>query len=274
MSLLALQRVTRKFTEPNREETTYDEHWKSDDGGLITCWEIGRKYYLRKSGLAIRAMDGELPSLGWKGGISEVVNIYSTHKDAVKKYKELNCKYGTLYYLAKLQGLLGGDLDITPSRETPLMCTRTGWLVVFTGDSKKYNSQLSAGNALGICHKIGRELRDLNSQLASRAEKGELPELNWPGGAGTLSPPSRQFGSLYYLAQWQGLRGEPWHGITGSNKNMTTTRPVGIKCAASGMVSVFTKDARKYLNKDEIPDIETYPTPRKVGIPENYILKK
>ena len=273
MSLPSLQRVTRKFSETDRGELSYDERWNGDDGGLILCWEIGRNYHLRKSGLARKAMNGELPTLGWKGGINEAVNIYSTHRDAVKKYKEMNCKYGTLYYLAKLQGLSGSDLDITPSRETPLMCTRTGWLVVFTGDSKKYNKPLSAGNALGICHKLGRELRESNPELGSRAEKGELPALNWPGGADTLPPPSRQFGSLYYLAQWQGLRGEPWHGLTGSNKNMSTTRPVGIKCAASGMVSVFTKDARKYLNKDEIPDIETYPTPIKVGIPESYILK-
>ena len=260
MSLSTLQRVTRKYAESDRGEMSYDERWNGDDGGLIICWENGRKSRQKKPELARRVMNGELPSLVWKGGFS----------DDIEKNGELNAKFGTLYYLAELQGLLGIDLDIAPSRETPLMCTRTGWLVVFTGDNKKYDKQLSAGKTLEICHKIGRELRESNSELANRAEKGELPALNWPGGVDTLSPPSRQFGSLYYLAQWQGLRGEPWCGLTGSDKNMSTTSHLGIRCVASGMVTVFTKDARKYLNKSGISDFDSYPPPVKPGIPITY----
>ena len=173
---------------------TYDERWNGDDGGLILCWENGRNHRRNKPELTRRAMNGELPSLVWKGGIT----------DDIKKTGDLNAKYGTLYYLAELQGLLGIDLDVTPSRETPLMCTRTAWLVVFTGDSKKYDNSLNAGNTLEICHVLGRELRESNPELASRVEKGELPALNWPGGVDTVTLASRQFGSLFYLAQWQG----------------------------------------------------------------------
>ena len=266
MRLSTLQRVTRKFAEPNRGEMTYDERWNGDDGGLIVCWENGRKYRQKKPELASKTMNGELPSLVWKGGISDNINLSRDTKNS----GDLNAKYGTLYYLAKLQGLSGKDLDIIPFREIPLMCTRTGWLIIFTGDSKKYGKPLSANNALEICHRSGRELGKSNPELASRAKRGELPALDWPGGVDTVPHPSRQFGSLFYLAQWQGLRDESWHGLTGSDKNMSTACPVGIKCAASGTVTVFTKDARKYLNRQEIPDIETYPTPTKPGIPKTY----
>ncbi len=264
MGLCTLERVTRKFAEPNRGDMTYDERWNGNDGGLITCWENGRKCRQKMPELARKAEKGELPSLVWKGGIS----------GDIKKNGDLNAKYGTLHYLATLQGLLGIDLNIISLRATPLMCTRTGWLVVFTGDSKKYDRPLSAGYALAVCHKSGQELRKSNSELASRAEKGELPALNWRGGTDTVPHLSRRFGSLFYLAQWQGLRGEPWRGLTGSDKNMSITCPVGIVCAVSGAVTVFTKDARKYLNKDKIPDIETYPTPAKSGISKTYMSEK
>ena len=243
---------------------SYDERWNGDDAGLIVCWENGRKSRQKKPELTRGALNGELPTLLWKGGVSDNIKIDG----------DLNAKYGSLYYLAELKGLLGSDLDITPTKENALMCTRTGWLVVFTRDSKKYDKPLSAGNTLEICHKLGRELREINPELAGRVEKGELPALDWPGGSDTESLPPRQFGSLFYLAQWQGLRGEPWLGLTGSNRNMSTTRPVGIRCAASGMVTVFIKDARRYLNKGEIPDIKTYPTPKTPGIQVIYIVGK
>ena len=258
------KRIIRKFSEPDRGELDYDERWNGDDGGLIICWENGRKWRQEKPELTSRAMNGELPSLVWKGGIS----------DDIKCDDDLNAKYGTLYYLAKLQGLLGIDLDITPSREIPLLCSRTGWLVVFTRDNKKYDKTLGVGNVLEICHTSGKELRVSDPELAGSAERGELPVLNWPGGCDASDSAARQYGSLFYLAQWQGLRGESWHGVTGNNKNMSTTNPIGIKCAASGMVTVFTKDARKYLNKYETLDIESYPSPVHPGIQETYVSVK
>ena len=254
-------RITRKFTEPDRGELDYDGRWKGDDGGLITCWENGRRWRQDKPGLADRAMKGELPVLAWKGGIGDDINCDN----------ELKAKYGALYYLAKLQGLSGLDLDIEPSAKIPLMCSRTGWLVVFTGDSKKYDKALGMGNALEICYTTGKEMRDSDPELAGRAKRGELPVLNWPGGFGAEASPPRRFGSFFYLAQWQGLRGEQWHGITGKNRNMSTSHPVGIKCAVTGMVTIFTKDARKYLSAHETPDVERYPTPISPGIQETYI---
>jgi hypothetical protein len=56
----------------------------------------------------------------------------------------------------------------------------------------------------------GRQMRDTSPELAARARAGELMELGWQGGTHDLEPEKNglKFGSLRYLAQWQGLRGE------------------------------------------------------------------
>ncbi len=118
------QRVFRSRGKPRRIGLSWDELWKGPDTGLITCWEVGRAIARKEPELAERARNGELPVLGWKGGIEKTL-----------KTKE---KYGTLYYLAQWQGLRGDDLDIDLLEETDIECSRTGMKVVFTGDSEKY----------------------------------------------------------------------------------------------------------------------------------------
>jgi len=118
------QRIKRSFHEPKRENLSWDERWKGYDRGLIICWEIGREIREKEPELAERAENGELPLLGWKGGVE-------------KKTKKGE-KYGTLYYLAQWQGLRGEDLDIDLSQEPELICSKTGMKVIFTGDYKKY----------------------------------------------------------------------------------------------------------------------------------------
>jgi hypothetical protein len=77
-----------------------------------------------------------------------------------------------------------------------------------------------------VCWEAGRELRGQDPALAARAEAGELVSLPWKGGT---EPPKwnvqkaakkaakedakkknsgRKYGTLHYLAMWQGLRGE------------------------------------------------------------------
>ena len=260
MNLCTSQRIVRSFSEPDRGDLPFEKRWQGDDSGLITCWENGRKLRNTAPELAQKAKTGELPILGWKGGIEE----------NIKMNDELNCKYGSLYYLAVLQGLLGNDLDIEPAKEVPLLCKRTGRLVVFTGNRKKYHKNLGAGEALEICHASGKELRNTSPELASRAESGELPVLEFPGGVDAADLTSGRFGSLFYLAQWQGLRDAPWNGLTGKEKNMSTTQPIGIRCAASDMFTVFIRDATKFLSKSLVPDAEFYPPPEKAGIPKTY----
>jgi len=95
------QRIQRSHKEPKRKGLSWDERWKGEDKGLITCWEVGRELREKEPDLAIRAKNGELPVLGWKGGVE-------------KKTKKGE-KYGTLFYLAQWQGLRGNELPMQNS---------------------------------------------------------------------------------------------------------------------------------------------------------------
>ena len=108
--------IHRSKSEPNRAGLSWEERWEQADRGLILCWECGRTQAAADPALAERARAGELMVLSWKGGVST----------AQKK------KYGTLMYLAKLQGLRGDDLDIWTDRNTELACTKTKTRVTFT----------------------------------------------------------------------------------------------------------------------------------------------
>lgn len=65
-----IHRIKISFKEPTREGLSWDERWKGDDKGLITCWEVGRGIRKKEPNLARRAEKGELPVLGWKGGVT------------------------------------------------------------------------------------------------------------------------------------------------------------------------------------------------------------
>ena len=70
------------------------------------------------------------------------------------------------------------------------------------------------------CWERGREMRAENPELAESAARGELMPLAWKGGVeerpdapapakkASKSRPKPKEGTLYYLATWQGLRGE------------------------------------------------------------------
>ncbi len=119
-------RIKRAFTEPTREDISWDERWRGDDKGLISCWEVGREIRAKDPELAARVENGELPILGWKGGVG-------------KKIKKGE-KIGTLYYLAQWQGLRGEDLEVDLSQETDLTCTKTGVKVTYTSDFNEYGN--------------------------------------------------------------------------------------------------------------------------------------
>jgi len=118
------QRLHRNNQEPIREGLSWDERWQGSDKGLITCWEVGRNKSKTDPELARRAKNGELPVLPWKGGI--------------KKKTKMKEKFGTLSYLAQWQGLRGDDLDIDLTRDSELVCSKTGMKVIYTSDVKKY----------------------------------------------------------------------------------------------------------------------------------------
>jgi len=120
------QRIQRSSKEPRRVGLSWGERWKGEDKGLINCWEVGCDLRVKEPDLALRAQNGELPVLVWKGGVE-------------KKTKK-GQKFGTLYYLAQWQGLRGDDLDINLSQEPEVICSRTGVLVIYTSDLKKYGN--------------------------------------------------------------------------------------------------------------------------------------
>ncbi len=73
-----------------------------------------------------------------------------------------------------------------------------------------------ADNGLIYCWERGRQKRLTDPDLAERAEQGELVTLAWKGGTESIDEPldgkktksQKRYGSLNYLATWQGLRGE------------------------------------------------------------------
>ena len=123
------QRIQRSIDSPLRTGLNREELWEAGDKGLIKCWEVGRQRVVRFPDLAKQCLDGELPVLGWKGGVSR----------SLKKLE----KYGSLKYLAQWQGLRGEDLDVDLSEERALTCSRTAMVVTFTPDRSKYFNQVA-----------------------------------------------------------------------------------------------------------------------------------
>lgn len=122
-------KVYRSFNTPIRINPDYKERWNWEDKGLITAWEIGRELAISNHALAIKAKNGELPKLGFKGGYEKTL---VTNKP----------KHAPMLYLAKLQGLKGEDLNITQSCEgTMLTCSATGMKTIFTFDTNKYKDE-------------------------------------------------------------------------------------------------------------------------------------
>lgn len=118
-----MEQLNRSIDEPLRSNLTWQEIWQQRDKGLIHCWEIGRRRAVAERELAEKYAQGELPPLGWKGGVA-------------KRLKKLE-KHGSYKYLAEWQGLRGEDLNVDLSQELPLVCSKTGMTVIFTADLAK-----------------------------------------------------------------------------------------------------------------------------------------
>ncbi|MEX3777259.1 hypothetical protein [Pseudomonas sp. MYb118] len=123
------QHIHRSIDTPLRSGLNRSQLWEGPDKGLIKCWEIGRQRAERFPELAQQCLAGELPVLGWKGGVSR----------SLKKLE----KYGSLKYLAQWQGLRGEDLQVDLAAERALTCSRTGMVVTFTPERAKYFNQTS-----------------------------------------------------------------------------------------------------------------------------------
>ena len=87
---------------------------------------------------------------------------------------------------------------------------------------------------------VGRELRKKEPELANRAMNGELPILPWKGGVEKKTKKGEKHGTLFYLAAWQGLRGE--------DLNIDLSEEIELTCSRTGMKVIYTGDVEKYAN--------------------------
>lgn len=94
-------------------------------------------------------------------------------------------------------------------------------------------------NGLIICWEIGRSRRIESPDLAQRAENGELPELGWKWGVNEKIKKHKKYGSLNYVAEWQGLRGEDLDIDPNGEREIT--------CSKTGIKVIYTGDASKYV---------------------------
>lgn len=121
-----MAKIYRSFTEPIRENLSWEETWRQEDKGLIKNYEVGKTLGIKHPELSKKAKRGELPVLGYKGGT-----------DIVLKLKN---KIGALNYLAQWQALRGEDLSIDTEQEIVLTCTKTNIEVTFTWDMEKFKN--------------------------------------------------------------------------------------------------------------------------------------
>jgi hypothetical protein len=123
-----MTRIFRDFSEPDRENLTWKETWDQEDKGLIKNYEVGRALGIKNPELVEKAKNGELPVLGYKGGVEKAL---------IKKEK-----IGALNYIAKWQALRGENLDIDLDKEIVLTCTKTNMIVTFTMDLEKLKNPI------------------------------------------------------------------------------------------------------------------------------------
>ena len=88
------------------------------------------------------------------------------------------------------------------------------------------------------CWERGREKRAEDPLLAAQADAGQLVLLPWKGGVEKALKKKQKYGTLYYLAMWQGLRG--------TDLRIATAGETVVKCTATDMEVVFTNDSSKY----------------------------
>lgn len=88
------------------------------------------------------------------------------------------------------------------------------------------------------CWERGREKGNEDPEAAALARKGQLVELPWKGGVLKAIKKKSKYGSLFYLAMWQGLRGE--------DLDIDTASEQSLECTATKMTVVYTADGAKY----------------------------
>ena len=89
---------------------------------------------------------------------------------------------------------------------------------------------------------VGRRLAERDPEIAARARNGELPVLGVRGGV-ERKIEADKVGSLWYLAQWQGLRGEDLH--------IDIDEEIEMVCSRTGVKVLYTLDTNKLFGSKE-----------------------
>lgn len=106
-------------------------------------------------------------------------------------------------------------------------------------DGAKWDERWNAeDDGLIACWERGREKQLEDPALAAQAAGGQLVVLPWKGGVEKAIKKKQKFGTLFYLAMWQGLRDE--------DLNIDSAEEIKLSCTATGMAVVFTGDVAKY----------------------------
>jgi hypothetical protein len=87
----------------------------------------------------------------------------------------------------------------------------------------------------------GRHLAKEMPALAKRARDGELVMLPWKGGVQRRTKAGHKYGTLKYLAMWQGLRGD--------SLQVALDREVTLKCSRTAMEVTYTPEPKKFLGR-------------------------
>lgn len=100
-------------------------------------------------------------------------------------------------------------------------------------------------DGLIACWEAGQEMRHARPDEALRAEAGQLLPLPWTGGLyKPLADNTKKRGTLYYLAMWQGLRGD--------DLDIDSSASITLACTLHGS-SVLFEDSIPDDNEDDTP---------------------
>ena len=102
-------------------------------------------------------------------------------------------------------------------------------------------NELWAGDDHGLikCWENGRQLRQREPEIAARAERGELPPLEWKGGAERpLKQKDPKFGAYFSLAT---SPRSPCQDL-----DVDPSVEVEVVCARTGVRFIYTNDIKKY----------------------------
>lgn len=92
------------------------------------------------------------------------------------------------------------------------------------------------------CWERGREKGAEDNSLASRTRDGELVVLPWKGGVDKPTKLGQKFGTLNYLAMWQGLRGD--------DLSVSLQDEVTLLCSRTKMQVTYTPHYRKFADQE------------------------